>query len=266
MTDMLPITAWWPRHSVREVEAPDAGLLNGASRAWLWLDGSHSSTLQDDVFAITHRFDALWVWRHTDWEYAGPGYRAGPMLVPLSEPLLEHFLANWAVPQTGMSALPLPLGRTLDEALAETDARSGAMGSSTESDLSPEAVTGVISLLLYLCSEKPDLGRDVLVPVKPEPVKTKKGLRWFPPDRVTTWDVGMRLGSTLRHAYAQADAKEDGGGTHGSPRPHIRRAHWHTFLTGPRTDPLRVLRWLPPIAVNVENVGDLVPTVHPVKG
>ncbi len=105
MTDMLPITAWWPRRNVREVEAPDAGLLEGAPRAWLWLDGSHSSMLQDDVFAITHRFDALWVWRHTDWEYAGPGYRAGPMLVPLSESLLDHFLANWAVSQTGLIVL-----------------------------------------------------------------------------------------------------------------------------------------------------------------
>lgn len=91
----------------------------------------------------------------------------------------KPLLRLMTVTDQGTPVLPLPLGRTLDEALAETDARSRAMGSSTEDDLSSEAVAGVISLLLYLCSEKPDLGRDGLVPTRPEPVKTRKGLRWF---------------------------------------------------------------------------------------
>jgi hypothetical protein len=49
-----------------------------------------------------------------------------------------------------------------------------------------------------------------------------------------------------------------------SPRPHIRRAHWHTFLTGQGRQ-ARKLRWMPPIAVRVEDAGALPATVRAVE-
>ncbi len=56
-------------------------------------------------------------------------------------------------------------------------------------------------------------------------------------------------------------------GTHARPRPHIRRAHWHSYWVGKCNDPdtrTVVLKWLPPIAVNVQNVDDLTTTVRDV--
>ena len=35
---------------------------------------------------------------------------------------------------------------------------------------------------------------------------------------------------------------------HGTVRPHIRRAHWHTFLMGAGREK-RILKWLPPTFV-----------------
>ena len=56
-------------------------------------------------------------------------------------------------------------------------------------------------------------------------------------------------------------------GTHASPRPHIRRAHWHSFWVGKRDQPDArsvTLKWLPPIPVNVQGVEDLTTTVRDV--
>jgi hypothetical protein len=48
-------------------------------------------------------------------------------------------------------------------------------------------------------------------------------------------------------------------------RPHIRRAHWHTFRRGPRDgEQTRVIRWLPPIPVNVDETG-VIPTIYTAK-
>ena len=56
-------------------------------------------------------------------------------------------------------------------------------------------------------------------------------------------------------------------GTHASPRPHIRRAHWHSFWVGKKDQPDArsvTLKWLPPIPVNVPGVEDLTTTVRDV--
>ena len=56
-------------------------------------------------------------------------------------------------------------------------------------------------------------------------------------------------------------------GTHASPRPHVRRAHWHSYWVGQKDQPEArsvVLKWLPPIPVNVQDAGDLTTTVRDV--
>jgi hypothetical protein len=130
------------------------------------------------------------------------------------------------------------------------------------------ALVPYISLLLYLCSTAADIAdhsghRER--PANPAPVKTKKGIRMFPADRVTQWDVGFRMGAELRRAAGESS--ETNGGAHASPRPHVRTAHWHHFWTGPRDSAERrlVLRWLHPILVKAEKPEDLVPTVRPVR-
>lgn len=61
---------------------------------------------------------------------------------------------------------------------------------------------------------------------------------------------------------------------HAGPRPHIRRAHWHTILHGPRlrdgapipsAERRAELRWLPPIAVRMDDPDALPATIRPVS-
>ena len=131
----------------------------------------------------------------------------------------------------------------------------------------------IINLLLYLCSGADYAERSL--PCNPLPKKTKQGPRIFAANKPTSWDVGVRMGAALRAAYAaQAREQAEGDGTR-SVRPHIRRAHWHGFRSGPRFapngDPIPVenrpfdLRWLPPIPINVGD-DELPSVVRPVKG
>ena len=131
-----------------------------------------------------------------------------------------------------------------------------------------------ISLVLYICSVNSDLRdrsgrRDQ--PANPEPVKTPGGPKTYPAGAVTVWEVGCRVGPALRRALdAHSEETQERPNReeshHVSPRPHIRAAHWHAYWTGPKASPNRLLvvKWLPPITVNVEDPEDLVPTVRSV--
>ena len=139
-----------------------------------------------------------------------------------------------------------------------------------------DIVRRALSLLLYICSASGEIsdrsGSDSM-PGNPKPQKTRRhGLKEFAANNIREWDVGTRMGAALRAAYAR-DADESGTGSSGRPvRPHIRRAHWHTFLSGPRkradgtkippAERKRDLRWQPPVAVNLEDVEQLPSTIR----
>ncbi len=186
----------------------------------------------------------------------------------------------------GLSPLTLYLGPwSLEESIARTlsIAKSqwemyglpfgDGLDQSQQNTLAKE-VTPLISLLLYLCTQNAEISSGSRVPSLPKPTRTKKGLRHFPQNKPTIWDVGVRLGAALRKGY-QSQSDGNGDGTHASPRPHIRRAHWHGFRSGPRKlpdgnvvplhDRAFELKWLPPIPVNLESPDDLPVTLYPVK-
>lgn len=112
-------------------------------------------------------------------------------------------------------------------------------------------VEPLISVLLYLCSDEPDIqgpGR----PANPEPRRTKRGERLFATDAVRTWNVAYRIGASLRRACEMRGRSQVPGGR-ARPRPHVRRAHWHLYWKGPRSGPrIPLIRWLPPIPVGIE--------------
>ncbi|MBI3654047.1 MAG: hypothetical protein HY231_23700 [Acidobacteria bacterium] len=115
----------------------------------------------------------------------------------------------------------------------------------------------LVSLLLYLCSLNSEIrdekGTDRR-PRNPGLTKTRRGKKLIPAQSPTIWDVGFRLGAAIRHAHEQ-ERGESANGTHASPRTHVRRAHWHSYWIGKRdsTDRNIILKWLPPIAVNVDD-------------
>ena len=143
-------------------------------------------------------------------------------------------------------------------------------GNFTKDDIQncPEVQTVIrcINLLLYLCSEKPDMPD-----TKELDAKRSRSILGNP-KRAAVWDVGTRIGASLRKE-AKSDAAKDAendppkdGRTRSSKRPHLRRAHWHSFWTGKRDGSERkiVLRWLPPIAVKL-NGAELPTVITPVE-
>jgi hypothetical protein len=106
----------------------------------------------------------------------------------------------------------------------------------------------LINLVLYICSTDTDMDTEHLH--RPIPTKTKAGMRYFPPDKPRITEVGYTLGATIRAAMERETAPYKGG-AHASPRPHIRRAHWHSYWTGPKRGELRV-RWLHPMLVGAD--------------
>jgi len=124
----------------------------------------------------------------------------------------------------------------------------------------------LLSLLLYLCSEAADFG-SLQPPRNPAPKKTKKGWRLFPASTSIRWDVGVRIGAALRQAYLQDEkGYEQQGSGRARPRAHVRRAHWHSYWTGPYDGDRQIfVKWVPPISVNMNNLDDLPTIIKKVK-
>ena len=119
----------------------------------------------------------------------------------------------------------------------------------------------MINLILYLCAEpdyKAPTGNVLPPPGRPREKKTKKGMKIFPPDKPTYYMSGFSLGDKLR--YAKANDSEPTGR---KQRPHVRRAHWHTYWTGAGRTTAKV-RWVHPILINADQ-GEVTPTVRKVK-
>lgn len=176
--------------------------------------------------------------------------------------------------------LPLHLDQpTLDLALSAAIAQSQQkakelslkhLAGRTPEDIARQfagSVAPMLNLVLYLCTINADFGSS-RQPSKPQAKRTKRGWRLFPPEQPTIWGVGSRIGAALRATRTtQAEtlnATNTSDGGRARPRAHVRRAHWHTYLTGEgKTNP--ILKWLPPIPVNVADINDLPATTHTVN-
>lgn len=166
----------------------------------------------------------------------------------------------------------VPLVGSIDDALAlvEDDWREGIQRGNADGfpradyrDHAAPVVEHVLSLLLYLCAEEPDIDGQ---PQRPRPKRTKHGWRLFPAKRERIWQVGERIGAALRHGYQQAEfgrGEIDPETGRARPRAHMRRAHWHTYRVGSgRAE--RVLKWLPPTIVAADG-SEMPVTVRPVR-
>lgn len=170
---------------------------------------------------------------------------------------------------------PWPLAEATRRAMAEAKRQALDQGASRLAATMPAQpdlhIDPLISLLLYLCSENAELGDGTQHPVNPAPKRTKRGGRLFAPDQPRIWDVGQRIGAAIRKAHLTlpTDAAEPEtaptSSDRATPRPHWRRAHWHTFWTGPK-DGARIARvkWLPPMPVGLDGQ-ELPVVVHPVR-
>lgn len=188
--------------------------------------------------------------------------------------------------EAGLDPIPLhlgpwPLAEAVERMLDTASAWGATVGISVDRGVSEQleaVVPPIINLLLYLCSDQPDLTRRGKpgTPANPRPKKTRrKGWRLFPASGPLEWDAGVRLGAALRRAYQREETGQAPQETGRSVRPHVRRAHWHTILSGkrkredgsdiPADERKRDLRWMPPIPVAVDDIDAMPSTVRPVK-
>lgn len=179
--------------------------------------------------------------------------------------------------EDGLIGMPIHLGpwtlieavnRVAEEALKQGGAPElfSPMTSDENIKMATQGIAPFISLLLFVLSQANDIAsKDGIKPSNPNPKKVKGGVKLFAAEKPRTWDVGTRMGAALRRAYhAQQQGGSEGQGS--VVRPHIRRAHWHGYWVGPKNGPRKFdLRWLPPIAVNLDDVGKLPTTIRPVK-
>lgn len=130
-------------------------------------------------------------------------------------------------------------------------------------------IAPVISTLLYLCTTEAEVrdarGTDRR-PTIPSVRRDKRGRpRVYGAQDATTWETGYRLGAALRRAQEAAERSTEGEEAGRTVTPHVRRAHWHTVLSGPRDrERRRDLRWYPPIAVGLDDAPELA-VVRPVR-
>lgn len=134
----------------------------------------------------------------------------------------------------------------------------------------------VLSLAVYLCAQNAEIGDGTRRPINPTPKRVKGGeSRFFPPNEVTTWGVGVRLGAAIRRATQYSSTAEGEANARNAPRGHIRRAHWHGFRLGPTktvdgqaictADRKFKVRWQPPLAINLGDLSDLPSTIRSVN-
>lgn len=174
------------------------------------------------------------------------------------------------ISQTDFFSFPIILtGGSIEDsmqALIESNISRATPFHSLAKDIMPDKEElnfwgGVINMVLYLVSENRDMPVEI--------IKRSKD-SYGNPKNPRVWTVGYRVGRAIR-AYQQsseAAAEQHRTGDSSSPRPHIRRAHYHHFWTGPRNDESKrklIVRWLAPIPVNWDGEVDLPTVIHLVQ-
>ena len=121
-----------------------------------------------------------------------------------------------------------------------------------------------INALLYLCAANSQIEENPVTKQTYRPYSLSKN-RF---SEIRKWDVGVRYGKAVRLMDASdsvslsQDSEEEitdektTSTRHRSPRPHMRRAHWHHYWTGKGRNEL-VLKWIEPVFIG----SGLIPAV-----
>jgi hypothetical protein len=106
----------------------------------------------------------------------------------------------------------------------------------------------ILPLILYACSENFRTGTKPSDSIRGK-VKARPGA-FVPPSRTTIRLVGRDTGDAIRAFNIQSRTYQTDTGR--TVRPHIRRAHWHTYWCMVEGTKQRVLKFIPHTFVNVK--------------
>ncbi len=111
---------------------------------------------------------------------------------------------------------------------------------------------------MYLCASNADIAENEYQKQVYRPGQRVKNKY----SEIRKWDVGMRVVKERKKQEAECLQQDDVSGNpireRQRPRMHWRKAHWHTYLTGPGKTK-RELRFIAPILVN--DIADELPVV-----
>lgn len=134
----------------------------------------------------------------------------------------------------------------------------------TENNAIKIALGKVLQIVLYLCAQNAEIS-----PNKEQSTVYKRGKKIRDSyAEIRKWDVGVRIGAAVKASVqsgaSNSQSKEHS--THASPRPHMRRGHWHNFWTGSKSAPSErklVLKWVAPTFIGERD--DTPVVIHNVK-
>lgn len=183
--------------------------------------------------------------------------------------------ASWRFPIDGgtwPSMLHILPGRTLGECVDDTFAAAmGNIGRLPDGKLIEvqdqaqketfELPLFAVQVILYLNSVGADVYQTTPAPKKQGKKKHGKNSRGRDP---IMFEVGMRMGATIRAAEKRSSAAASAG-TGTAKRPHARRGHWHHYWAGPKDDRKLILKWTAPTFVHPETGREDNVVVMPVK-
>ena len=120
-----------------------------------------------------------------------------------------------------------------------------------------QALAFTIQACMYLCAKNADIEENEEQKRVYRPSKNIKNKF----SEVRKWDVGVRV--IREHKAAQKNDEiqtaSTGENNRRRPRQHWRKAHWHSYWIGPKTEQTKVLKFIAPILVNDNN--DEMPVV-----
>lgn len=168
--------------------------------------------------------------------------------IHIDEQSLESNLAHTRA--EGYSNL-LPDEHEIRAAMTTTEERSRLLN---------EFLRKALQLVLYVCASNAEISpnsEQALITKRSSTIKDRYA-------EIRKWDVGARYGASIRQ-YRKKESlpvnDEKAHGTHASPRPHMRRGHWHNYWTGPKSDPSQrklVLKWTPPTIIGADEEAPVV--------
>jgi hypothetical protein len=147
-----------------------------------------------------------------------------------------------------------------DNSIVETNLRHA---NSPDFGKGNEQLAKLLPYVLYLCAANAEITPNseqasvMRLPKSRDEIRDKYR-------EIRRWDVGVRIAAAYHQANAPGAAEgnnESAGGEetngeklHASKRPHFRRAHWHRYWQGPRTDAgvgerKLIVKWLAPMYI-----------------